>query len=115
MRFSIRLKAFKCLMIEKNIEYYMGLQYRMEIIPDPDGGFVGRLPELPGCLTFVENIEDLQLRQLAVGGAIAPHPTRLRLCDQKVEDESKEMYLCSLSSALQRPLYEVMSGDYTDP
>ena len=44
----------------KNIEYYMALPYRMEIIPDKDeGGYTARFPELPGCLTCAESIEDL--------------------------------------------------------
>ena len=44
----------------KNIEYYMALPYRMEIIPDRDeGGFTAKFPELPGCLTCAESIESL--------------------------------------------------------
>ena len=44
----------------KNIEYYMALPYRMEIIPDKnEGGYSARFPDLPGCLTCAESIEDL--------------------------------------------------------
>lgn len=44
----------------KNIEYYMALPYRMEIIPDRDeGGFTAKFPELPGCLTCAESIDSL--------------------------------------------------------
>ena len=44
----------------KNIEYYMALPYRMEIIPDKDeGGYTAKFPDLPGCLTCSENLESL--------------------------------------------------------
>ena len=44
----------------KTIDYYMNLPYKMEIIPDPDeGGFVADYPDLPGCLTIGETIEDV--------------------------------------------------------
>lgn len=43
----------------KSVNEYMKLPYRMEIIPDNDeGGFVVSFPELPGCLTTGETIEE---------------------------------------------------------
>ena len=34
----------------KNIDYYLKLPYRLEIIPDIyEGGYVASYPELPGC------------------------------------------------------------------
>ena len=34
------------------LEYYLGLPYRMEIIPDAEeGGYTAWYPDLPGCLT----------------------------------------------------------------
>ncbi len=52
--------------MNKNIEYYMALPYSVSIIPEEDAaGFVGMIPELPGCLTaggsweeVIENMED---------------------------------------------------------
>lgn len=36
----------------KTLEYYMGLPYRLEIVPDEaEGGYVASYPELRGCLT----------------------------------------------------------------
>ena len=38
---------------------YMKLNYKMEIVEDPDeGGYVIALPELPGCLSTGETIEE---------------------------------------------------------
>lgn len=44
----------------KNIDYYMGLPYRIETFPDPiDGGYVARVPELSGCITQGDTWEEL--------------------------------------------------------
>ena len=41
----------------KSVEYYMNLPYKLEIVPDLDeGGYVGRYPELPGCITVGESV-----------------------------------------------------------
>ena len=46
--------------MNKNIDYYMELPYRMEIIPDnEEGGFTAKFPDLPGCLTCANTIEGL--------------------------------------------------------
>lgn len=45
--------------MEKDLEYYMSLPYRVEIIPDEEeGGFALRCPELPGCITCAETMEE---------------------------------------------------------
>ena len=42
----------------KTIEEYLTLPYKMEIVPDrEEGGFVISYPDLPGCLTSGETIE----------------------------------------------------------
>lgn len=43
----------------KNLEYYMNLQYRIEIVPDDlEGGYVVHFPELAGCISQGETIEE---------------------------------------------------------
>ncbi|MCR5457396.1 MAG: toxin-antitoxin system HicB family antitoxin [Clostridiales bacterium] len=43
----------------KTLDYYLSLPYKIEIIPDPDeGGFVVSFPELPGCLSSGDTIEN---------------------------------------------------------
>jgi antitoxin HicB len=34
-------------------------EYRMSIIADPDGGYVVEFPDLPGCMTQIESLEEL--------------------------------------------------------
>ena len=42
----------------KTIDEYLSLPYRMEIVPDVDeGGFVVSYPDLPGCLSSGETLE----------------------------------------------------------
>ena len=43
----------------RTVNEYMKLPYRMEIVPDTDeGGFVVSFPELPGCLSSGQTIEE---------------------------------------------------------
>jgi len=44
---------------EKSVEYYMNLPYKIEIIPDPDGGYVAEVKELKGCMTEADTWEEL--------------------------------------------------------
>lgn len=38
----------------KKLEYYKSLEYPERIDPDPEGGFVASIPDLPGCLAYGE-------------------------------------------------------------
>ena len=41
------------------LSYYLGLQYPFNVYADPDGGYVAAFPDLPGCITQVERVEDV--------------------------------------------------------
>lgn len=42
----------------KTFDEYMKLPYRVELVPDPyEGGFVASYPELPGCMSCGETVE----------------------------------------------------------
>lgn len=43
------------------LDDYLALPYRMEIIPDDQGYFFINYPDLPGCMTQVEDINDAML------------------------------------------------------
>ena len=46
-------------MMVKNLDYFMGLNYRIEIVEDKEeGGYALRCPELPGCITCADSIEE---------------------------------------------------------
>jgi len=41
-----------------DLDYYMSLNYRIEVIEDKEeGGFTLRCPDLPGCITCADTIE----------------------------------------------------------
>ena len=43
----------------KTIDEYMKMSYRMEVVEDKDkGGYVVSYPDLPGCITCGETIEE---------------------------------------------------------
>ena len=43
----------------KTIEDYLRMNYTMEVIEDPtEGGFVVSFPELPGCITCGQTLEN---------------------------------------------------------
>jgi len=44
---------------KRTLDEYMKLPYKMEIVPDvEEGGYVVSFPELPGCFSVGEKIED---------------------------------------------------------
>ncbi len=46
-------------MVRKSLEDYLSLEYPFHVIADPDGGYVVEFPDLPGCLTQVDSLEEL--------------------------------------------------------
>jgi antitoxin HicB len=42
----------------RDLDYYLGLPYTIEIMPDEDYYFA-RVLELPGCLTYADSLEKL--------------------------------------------------------
>lgn len=46
--------------MNKNLDYYMQLPYKVDIIPEPDNsGYTAIIPTLPGCMTSADTIEEL--------------------------------------------------------
>ena len=45
--------------ITKDLNYYIGLSYRVEVIEDKEeGGYALHCPELRGCMTCAETLQD---------------------------------------------------------
>jgi predicted RNase H-like HicB family nuclease len=40
------------------LEYYLKLQYPVTIYPEPEGGYVAQIKDLPGCLTQGETLDE---------------------------------------------------------
>ncbi len=41
------------------LEHYLALDYSLEIIAQPEGGYVLVYPDLPGCMTQVETLDEV--------------------------------------------------------
>lgn len=46
-------------MERKDLEYYLSLRYPVTVHPDPEGGFVGEIEELHGCMTQAETLDEV--------------------------------------------------------
>jgi predicted RNase H-like HicB family nuclease len=44
---------------KRSLEEYLALDYSLDVIADPDGGYVLAYPDLPGCMTQVETIDEV--------------------------------------------------------
>ncbi len=45
-------------MTKKNLEYYLGLPYRIVLYPAVEGGYAIEIPELPGCVSQGQTLEE---------------------------------------------------------
>lgn len=45
-------------MNKKSLQYYLGLPYRIVLFPAEEGGFAIEMPELPGCISQGETLEE---------------------------------------------------------
>lgn len=59
----------------KQIEYYLKLPYKMEVVEDvEEGGYVASFPDLPGCITCAETIaEAVKMRKKLRGSGFLQH------------------------------------------
>lgn len=44
--------------MNKTFEYYMALPYKIVFYPASEGGYVAEIPELPGCLTQGDDMQE---------------------------------------------------------
>ena len=44
----------------KPLEYYLALEYSFNAIADPDGGYVVVFPDLPGCMTQGDTLDEVR-------------------------------------------------------
>lgn len=44
--------------MEKDLEYYASLPYRIVFYPSPEGGYAVEIPDLPGCISQGKTLEE---------------------------------------------------------
>lgn len=42
----------------KNLDYYRNLNYKIEVVREKEGGYVISIPDLKGCITTAEDIDE---------------------------------------------------------
>jgi predicted RNase H-like HicB family nuclease len=92
----------------KDLSYYRSLEYSFRVAPDPEGGFVASIPDLPGCYSFGETKEEaitkldesknLWLESYYEAHGDAPEPSR--------EQEFSGRFLLRLPKYLHQRLHE---------
>lgn len=45
--------------VRRPLSEYLAMQYRLNVIADPGGGYVLIYPDLPGCMTQLESLEEV--------------------------------------------------------
>ena len=92
----------------KTLEDYMKLNYRLEFEPDEDGGgYVAYFPELRGCTTFGDTIEE------AAANAVDAKRTWLEAAlEEKIEiplPERKDSYSGQFKLRVPKALHKLLS------
>ena len=95
--------------MEKTLNDYMAMSYRMEIIEDKDeGGFVVSYPELPGCVTCGKTVEDavanaLDAKKAWIEAALAEKELLVKLqeAEEAVKDGDGWLTMDELQAALE--------------
>ncbi len=82
-------------MSKKLLEYYVSLVYSVTLDPDPEGGYVAHIKDLPGCFTQGETLEGTmaniqEARELWIEtayemGDSIPLPNNLITCGDRSE------------------------------
>ncbi len=47
--------------VPKTLDYYMSLPYTAEVKRNEDGAYFAKMPEQPGCITWPDPLEELEL------------------------------------------------------
>lgn len=58
----IKLNLFKIVEMIKNnstLDYFLSLKYPISIYPEDEGGYTALIPDLPGCITQGETLEEV--------------------------------------------------------
>jgi antitoxin HicB len=54
----MKSKTQQQMMSRESLEYYLSLAYSVTLDPDPEGGYVAHIKDLPGCFTQGETLEE---------------------------------------------------------
>ena len=92
----------------KPLEDYLALESPFDVIADPEGGYVIKFPDLPGCLTQVDDIAEVgpmadEIRQLWIETA---YETGCAIPLPSVPEEYSGKFVVRIPKSLHRVLSE---------
>ena len=93
----------------KDLDYYMNLNYKIEIIPDvEEGGYALSYPELPGCITCANTIQDgiTMLEDAKKCWIMACIEDNIEIPEPKNADEYSGQFKLRMPKSLHKELYE---------
>ncbi|MBQ7366468.1 MAG: type II toxin-antitoxin system HicB family antitoxin [Spirochaetaceae bacterium] len=95
-------------------EEYMKMPYKLEIIPDADeGGFIASYPELPGCITCGETLDEAVSNALDAKKAwvLAAMEEGIEIAAPEALGESAESYSGQFKLRIPKSLHKTLAED----
>ena len=98
-------------MNEKNLEYYLALPYKTEIIQDNDlehPGWVAIVPDLPGCITQSDTFAELEemIRDAKSSWIESALEDGIEVPEPRIEEEYSGKFVVRIPKSLHRRLAE---------
>jgi antitoxin HicB len=93
--------------MKKNLNYYMNLKYEIIVKPDEDG-FVAYIPELPGCITQADKIQEVfpMLADAKKSWLEIALKQKLEIPEPKSLDDFSGKFNLRLPKSIHKKLYE---------
>lgn len=98
----------------KTFEEYMKMPYKLEIIPDTDeNGFVASYPELPGCITCGETLDEVVSNALDAKRAwlLAAMEEGIEIAVPETFTESVDSYSGQFKLRIPKSLHKTLAED----
>jgi antitoxin HicB len=94
--------------MKKDIEYYMALPYTIELIPEPEGGWVVAIKELPGCMSQGDTPQEAveMIRDAMRGWLEIALEEGISIAEPKLEEEYSGKFNLRVGKSLHRKLVE---------
>lgn len=89
--------------MNKTFEYYMSLPYRIVFYPASEGGYVAEIPDLPGCLTQGDDMQDTLAMIEDAKAAIAMQDNE-EIPEPEVEEKYSGKFLVRIPKSLHKDL-----------
>ncbi len=99
--------------MDKNLEYYLGLPYTRELIPEASGIWFARIKELPNCMSQGNSPEEalLNLNDAMLGWIKCELEDGESIPEPREDEEYSGQFRTRVSKSLHRKLVEAAERD----